>query len=409
MKKLISILVGIVILGSTIAYAAWPTVSSRSKDWGTEVLTDADLEAQLDLLHTYINDMMHASTGHEHAGTTNDGPKIPINSGLTISSQAAGDLIYATSSSVWARLAKGTALQVLRMNSGATAPEWATVNVAPQFRNNLNVKQASTTTITVDIGDLDINGSVVSKTSATTLTLSTAGDWAGGVSLRATNTTGYVGIDASGNLKMHTTAPSHSNYGVSSTDGIKRYATWSGTVYRIIGWFRMNATGSGELDAYGVSNILDTNCTNTVYRRYTAVGTSTTVIPDDDTIPQNTEGEEEMLVGFVPTYTASKVVVEFLVQASASAGLNVICGLFQDSTANALAVSANADDNSGTHVIVSMTYEMKAATTSYTEFKVRIGPNSAGTITINGIGGGRYFGGVSQSYIRVTEYPSQLT
>lgn len=39
-------------------------------------------------------------------------------------SQASGDLLY-RGSTEWERLAKGTALQALRMNSGATAPEWA--------------------------------------------------------------------------------------------------------------------------------------------------------------------------------------------------------------------------------------------------------------------------------------------
>lgn len=38
---------------------------------------------------------------------------------------AAGDLFYATADNTWARLPKGTALQRLRMNAGATAPEWA--------------------------------------------------------------------------------------------------------------------------------------------------------------------------------------------------------------------------------------------------------------------------------------------
>jgi hypothetical protein len=41
---------------------------------------------------------------------------------------AAGDLIYATADNTVARLAIGTALQVLRVNSGATAPEWATAS-----------------------------------------------------------------------------------------------------------------------------------------------------------------------------------------------------------------------------------------------------------------------------------------
>lgn len=57
---------------------AWPTVSARSKNWGTEILTDADLEAQLDLLHTYFNDSLNGTTGHGHTGGTNDGPKITL-------------------------------------------------------------------------------------------------------------------------------------------------------------------------------------------------------------------------------------------------------------------------------------------------------------------------------------------
>ena len=40
---------------------------------------------------------------------------------------AQGDLPYASAANTPARLAKGTAGQILRMNSGATAPEWATV------------------------------------------------------------------------------------------------------------------------------------------------------------------------------------------------------------------------------------------------------------------------------------------
>jgi uncharacterized membrane protein len=37
---------------------------------------------------------------------------------------AQSDILYSTAANTWAALAKGTALQVLRMNSGATAPEW---------------------------------------------------------------------------------------------------------------------------------------------------------------------------------------------------------------------------------------------------------------------------------------------
>jgi hypothetical protein len=44
---------------------------------------------------------------------------------IALGSDAAGDVMYYDGTN-WVRLAKGTALQALQMNSGATAPEWAT-------------------------------------------------------------------------------------------------------------------------------------------------------------------------------------------------------------------------------------------------------------------------------------------
>ena len=135
--------------------------------------------------------------------------------------------------------------------------------IPANYRDGLYVSRDSATTIAVFPGSSEINSSIVTKTSTSTLTLSTAGDWAGGSSLAAANTYGYVGIDTSGNLKLHTTAPTHDNYAVSTTAGKKRYATWSSTVYRILGWFRMN--GSSQLDAYTVSNIKEGNVPNSIF------------------------------------------------------------------------------------------------------------------------------------------------
>lgn len=61
-------------------------------------------------------------------GTWN-GTTIAANYGGTgISSYAAGDFIYATGSTTLARLAKGSANQLLGMNAGATAPEYKSIN-----------------------------------------------------------------------------------------------------------------------------------------------------------------------------------------------------------------------------------------------------------------------------------------
>ena len=50
--------------------------------------------------------------------------------GTNLTSFTAGDVLYATGSTTLAKLPKGSGSQTLKMNSGATAPEWATVAAA---------------------------------------------------------------------------------------------------------------------------------------------------------------------------------------------------------------------------------------------------------------------------------------
>ena len=46
---------------------------------------------------------------------------------------------------------------------------------------------------------------------------------------------------------------------------------------------------------------------------------------------------------------------------------------------------------------------MVAGTTSATTFKIRLGTASAGTTTFNGVAGARFFGGIMNSGISITE------
>lgn len=130
------------------------------------------------------------------------------------------------------------------------------------YRREMLCYQATATTLTVSPGVVDVGGVQVITPVTTTLTLTTAGNWAGGVSLQAVSTQAYIGIDTAGNIKLHTTAPSHDNFALSTTAGVKRYASWSGTVYRIIGVAYMNSTGAGEVTQHGVSNLRDGDVPN---------------------------------------------------------------------------------------------------------------------------------------------------
>jgi hypothetical protein len=60
---------------------------------------------------------------------------------------AAGDLIYGTADNTVARLAIGTADQVLKVNSGATAPEWGTVSGGGMTLISTTTLSGATTTL----------------------------------------------------------------------------------------------------------------------------------------------------------------------------------------------------------------------------------------------------------------------
>jgi len=135
-----------------------------------------------------------------------------------------------------------------------------------------------------------------------------------------------------------------------------------------------------------------------------AVATGTTVLPLDDTIPQNTEGTEFMTLAVTPTSATNKLRVEVVVLASLTpAPDNLIVALFQDTTADALAAAFQFIGTSTAATIVVFSHYMTSGTTSSTTFKVRAGMNGAGTVTFNGQSGSRKLGGVIASSITISE------
>ena len=135
-----------------------------------------------------------------------------------------------------------------------------------------------------------------------------------------------------------------------------------------------------------------------------SLATGTTTIPFDDTIPQNTEGNEYMTCAITPTNASSTLEIDVLWCGSSSTSNYMAACLFQDSTANALAVSWNSLFQANAPTLITIKYLMTAGTTSATTFKVRAGGLTAGTTSFNGFAGSRYFGGVMASRITIKEY-----
>lgn len=135
-----------------------------------------------------------------------------------------------------------------------------------------------------------------------------------------------------------------------------------------------------------------------------ANGTGT--IPDDDTIPQNTEGTEFMTLAITPTDAANTLVIEVNAYVHSNSGSvsNYIMALFKDSDADAIAVAAHEHGHGSTMDSLHLRHEIPAGSTSAQTFKIRIGTGTAGTTTFNGAASARKFGGALVSSIQITEH-----
>lgn len=136
-----------------------------------------------------------------------------------------------------------------------------------------------------------------------------------------------------------------------------------------------------------------------------AVATGTTPVVNDDTIPQNTEGDQYMSQAISPASPANLLHVHasLNITHSDASGVN-ITAIFQDAVANALAARAHfLGSASATPHPIDVEHWMVANSSSIT-FKARSGNGSAGTSTFNGNGGARKLGGVIPSRMKVTEY-----
>jgi hypothetical protein len=251
----------------------------------------------------------------------------------------------------------------------------------------------------------------------------------GGTNLFVDNSTGRVGIGNTGpDTKLHVTGGVCIDTDAVCTDPGAGNLTAANVVSA--SYFSGAGTGlTGTASGLTAGDVSCTNClTDTevasadyattagniagnvvqiVNNQTGEVATGTTIIPFDDTIPQNTEGDEYMTLAITPTNVNNILLIDVCFQSSVLTGHGVVVALFQDSTANALASAFSYEYNSGggtySEYPVCFTHKMSAGTTSSTTFKVRAGVMTAGTLTFNGHAGARRLGGVTESSITIME------
>lgn len=139
-----------------------------------------------------------------------------------------------------------------------------------------------------------------------------------------------------------------------------------------------------------------------VATNYSAASTGTTIIPQDDTIPQSGEGFEVMTQAITPKSATNELMIAVTVYGGSSVGDDLIVALFKDSDASAIATVGVPIGASGGSTIT-FKHKITSGTTSSITFKVRFGGSQAGTRTFNGRIGTRVFGAITKSSIKITE------
>jgi len=157
-------------------------------------------------------------------------------------------------------------------------------------------------------------------------------------------------------------------------------------------------------DGHTVSGILQQ-----VRTTFSTPGRTNSPIPQDNTVPQQTEGFELMTLSITPKSASSFLTISFEGALSNAGLFYFIVAFFRDSGANAIAARQVEYFNAPDHRTFNTSFYVSSGSTATTTFKVRIGSVDVGNfVNYNSIAGGStpIFGGTHVCQLWITEYAS---
>ena len=136
-----------------------------------------------------------------------------------------------------------------------------------------------------------------------------------------------------------------------------------------------------------------------------ALITGTTVLPKDDSFPQQaTEGFRIIRADITGMSALNLFDIQASCTGGGSGGGGLALALFQDATANAISVSRQDFATANQAVVGFVRHRQRVGTAASTiTFSVNAGDDAAGTVSINGEAGARLYGGVCYTYLTVQE------
>lgn len=140
------------------------------------------------------------------------------------------------------------------------------------------------------------------------------------------------------------------------------------------------------------------------YDEYTTNADLTTVIPADDTIPQSTEGTQILSASITPKATTSRLRCRFQGWGAVASGSQLFSAAMFTGGASAVAASFTFPNAAEYSYPIALEYEFVPGVTSSVTVTIRVGPNNAGALRMNGNPSvGRYFGGASRCTLVLEE------
>lgn len=174
--------------------------------------------------------------------------------GTGLTGYAIGDLIYASGTTTLAKLPTGTAAQYLRVNAGATAPEWHTLTPG-DITSPAALTRTDDTNITLTLGG--------SPTTALLAATSVTVGWTGTLAAARLNANVVQGVTNDTNVT-----------GVVSAQNLT--LGWTGTL--------STARGGSGFGSYAIGDMLYANGTTTLAKL--TIGAANTVLTSSGTAPQ---------------------------------------------------------------------------------------------------------------------------
>ncbi len=147
---------------------------------------------------------------------------------------------------------------------------------------------------------------------------------------------------------------------------------------------------------FAFTGLLQLTSTSTSAR----INTTGTTIPNDDTIPQFSEGTLILSLAITPKSASSNLLILFSTSGTPTAATPVITALFVDSGTNAIASQYLGYRSAGNSFGGTLFFVVASGSTSARTYQIRLG---GGDFQVNSGSSARRFGGVSSTFLIIAE------